>query len=267
MFCTDCIFDNEKLSDHGIIICGFDGSTATQTGGEVTFITTQSPNTNIFTFHTSKCEEPIKFTFSICKDPCKYNTQEEMYFTQDEQSYIMRWLQRLDGYKWLAFDQDGWEDVWFNAQINPQPHFINGRVAGYDLSVTTDSPWGWSQEHRKIKTIPVNDTLSIINYSDITGVVYPKATIVAKGNGEVAIKTGCTNYQKTTRVRNVSSGDEIILYGYNDFISGVDNIDNFNYEFPIMANGYDDIETNFTNIGDMDIDIKLVYRFVRRVHI
>ena len=268
MFCTDFIFDNERLSDNGFIICNFDGSESSWSGGEVTFNTIKSPGSNNFTYYTSSYESPISFTFSICKNPCKVDSQEEMYLTQDDQSYIMRWLQKIDGYRWFAFDQDGWEDVWFNVQINLTTHYLNGHVIGYDLVCTADSPYGYSQQHRKEFTLSngsIDNEVEIKNYSDIVGSIYPKMTITPLGNGTIRLRSGSTNNQKITGIENAVKNSEIILDKNNDVILGIANMNNFNYEFPIMSNEYKDIRTRFANIGEMDIKVKIEYRFIRRV--
>ena len=268
MYCSDFIFDGERLSDHGYILCNFDGGDSTWDGGDVTFTTVQPPSSNKFTHYYSKFENPISFNLSIMKNPCKNELQENMYFTQDEQSYLMRWLQRLDGYHWLAFDKEGFEDVWFNTQINPQPHYIGENVIGYDLECTTDSPYGYSQLHTKNVSLShssSSNSVTIKNYSDIPGYIYPKVTIIPKSNGNIALLSGCKDSQKITRIENAISGNTIILDKENDDIIGISNMNYFNYIFPVMANSYKDINTVFTNIGDVDIDLKIEYRFVRRV--
>lgn len=270
MYCMDFIFDNERLSDYGYIMCTFDGGDSTWEGGDVTFTTVQAPSSNKFTHYYSKFENPISFNISIMKNPCQKSSQDEMNFIQDEESYLMRWLQRLDGYHWFAFDQDGWEDVWFNVQINPRPHYINGTIVGYDLACTTDSPYGYSQLHTKNMSLShssddKSNSIVIKNYSDIPGYIYPKVTIIPKNNGNIALISGCKDYQKVTRIDNAEKNNVIILDKENDEISGISNMNYFHYVFPVMANSYKDINTVFTNIGDVDIDMKIEYRFVRRV--
>lgn len=272
LFCRDFIFDNERLSDHGFIICSFEDNNTSWDGGDITFTTMQSPNSNSFTYYTSKFETPITFTFQICKNPCMNSEEENMYLSQDEQSYLMRWLQRLDGYHWFAFDQDGWEDVWFHVQINPQPYYISdGKILGYSLTCTADSPYGYSQVHEKefvLKHGDTNDTenkITIKNYSDIPGNIYPKIEITPLDNGTVKLNTGSKNNKKITEIKNAVKGLPITLDKENDLILGIANMNNFNYVFPIMSNEYKDINTVFTNIGDVDVRIKIEYRFVRRV--
>lgn len=270
MHCSDFIFDNERLSGHGYMMCNFDGADTSWNGGDVTFKTVKPPSSNVFTHYCSSFEEPISFNLSIMKNPCDNSSQEEMSFAQDEESYIMRWLQRLDGYHWFAFDQEGWEDVWFNIQINPKPHYINGDIVGYDLTCVADSPYGYSRLYTKKISLSHSSTnnsnsVNIKNYSDIPGYFHPKVKITPHGNGNVYLLSGCDDYKKITRIENAIKNNAIILDKNNDEIEGINNINNFNFVFPVMANSYKDINTVFTNIGDVDIDMEIEYRFIRRV--
>lgn len=273
MYCTDFIFDNERLSDHGYMICDFNGSEGTWSGGDVSFTTIQPPGTNTFTHYYSRFDTPISFSFSIMKNPFGKSSQKDLYFTQDEQSYVMRWMQRLDGYHWFAFDQEGWEDIWFKVQMNLQPHYISGMVIGYDVTCTADSPYGYSQLHTKNVYLSSSDgssaagvdSITIKNYSDIPGYLYPRLTITPESDGNIRLLSGCEKYKRITAIENAAAGNTITLDGNNDEITGIDNMNHFNFIFPIMANDYKDIDTGFTNIGDVDIRLKIEYRFIRRV--
>lgn len=261
MFCNDMIFDNKLLSDYGLMICSFDGSTPTKSGGEVTFITSKPPGSDTHTFYASQSETPISMTFSIGKNDCE---TDDYYFSQDEQSAIYRWLVRKDGFHWLAFDQEGFEDVWFNAQINLQEVFSSGRVVGYDVTVSTDSPNAFSQEFKKSFTLNSNESFIVKNYSDIPGDIYPEVTITPKDNGNVILESGCCDYKKITTITHANNSTNIILDGKNDYYSGVNDPDFFNYVFPVMGNSFNDIDTYFTNKGSISLDIAIKYRFIRR---
>lgn len=267
MYCTDFVFNGERLSDHNLMICNFDGSEPTQNGGDVTFITVKPPYSDKYTYYTYSYETPISLTFSICKNPCKSRADEDLYFDQDDQSYLKRWLQRTDGYFWLAFDQEGFEDVMFHAKFNLQPHFICGRVAGYDVTVDTDAPYGYSQLQFKTFSLSTGETFSVEDYSDKTGAIYPKIIITPKANGTVSIESGCNKYKETTIISNAMKDIKITLDKENDFIDGLTNLNNFNFVYPIIANEYNDITSTFKNIGDVDCTLYIEYRHIRRVDI
>lgn len=264
MYCVDFIFDGEKLSDHNFMICNFEGEQTSMSGGNVIFTTIKPPHSNINTFYASGFEEPLTFTFSICKNTCNSETA---YVSQNEQSEIMRWLQRVDGYHWLSFCQDGWEDIAFHAQLNMQPYFIDGKCAGYSVTVNTDSPYGYSQPEIKEFELQPDDTFSIVDYSDIVGYNYPHVEITILSDGDLGLETGCADYQKITRIENVKTNDIITLDRDNDVIDGIPNLNHFNFVFPVISNSYDTTKNGMTNIGSAGFKIKMRYRYIRRVQV
>ncbi len=262
MYCSDFIFNGESLSDYGFIICNIGGSSSSWSGGDVTFTTVKPPSSNKFHFHGASFNEPISFSFQIGLNHCDHN---DGYLTQEHASSLMRWLQRTDNYHWLSFCQDGWEDIWFHSQINLQPVYIGGRIAGYDVTVTTDSPYGYSQPYKIQSFIQPGETFNLKDYSDLPGHLYPVLTIIPKGNGILRITTGCNEYKRVTEIKDVIEDVEIVLDGNNDLILGVDNLNNFNFTFPVISNTYRDINNKIINNSNFDLDITIEWRYVRRV--
>lgn len=282
MFGTDFVFAGERLSDYGFIICVFDGVEPTVSGGDVTLATIKPPSSNVHTLYATSFEEPLSFTFSIGKKYCG-NDPHGDFLTQEDQSSIMRWLQRVDKYHWLTFDQEGWEDICFHAHFNLQPHYAIGRCIGYDVVVTTDSPYGYSQEQHKKFNLKVGESYNIIDYSDIPGYIYPRSEITVlsgdENTGVISIQTGCESYNKYTTILNASKGDIITLDKNNNIISGINRLNDFSFTFPVIANSYTlsnqvgDILNDLgrlntiTNAGNVDVNIDMKYRYIRRVHI
>lgn len=264
MHCVDFIFNGKKLSDHNFMICSFDGEQTFMSGGNVTFTTMKPPHSNINTFYASGFEEPLTFTFSICKNTCSSG---HPYVSQDEQSEIMRWQQRVDGYHWLSFCQDGWEDISFHAQFNLQPCYTAGKCVGYNITVNTDSPYGYSQPEVKEFELHTDASYSIIDYSDIVGCIYPVLEITVLSDGTLELETGCSDYKKITRIQNVKANDMITLDRNNDVIAGIENMNHFNYVFPVISNSYNTAENVLTNIGSADFKVKMKYRYIRRVQV
>ena len=74
MICTNFIFDNESLSDYGMIVCTFgDNNETSWSGGDITFNIQKAPSSDVQTFYTSSAETPLSCTFDICKNPCLMN--------------------------------------------------------------------------------------------------------------------------------------------------------------------------------------------------
>lgn len=263
MYCTDFEFDGELLSDHGFMICQFDGNDNSWSGGEVTFITSKPPYQDRQDYYTYSYDTPITITFSVCKNTCE-NDDREMYITQDDYSDMSRWLCRQDGYHWLRFDQEGWEDVFYNSYINITPYQINGRTLGFNITVTTDSPYAYSQEYKYNFNFDTNNIFTFKNYSDAVGSIYVDATIIPKENGNIEFVSGNDEHHCLTKINNVGIGDEIRLNGNNDILVGITNPNNFNFVFPIVANSYKDRTTYFDNAG-VNCDITIKFRNKRMV--
>ena len=257
----DFLFDGELLSDHGFMICSFSNSDRQWSGGDITFTTGKAPNTDKQNFYTSVYDTPLSCTFSICKRVCNHEHYE---LTSEEQSNIVRWLCREDGYHWMQFDIPEYEDVYFNVYFTATPYLFNNKVIGFDLTMTTDSPYGYSKLMTKQFTL-TNEAPKIIfqNYSDKIGNISPKCTIIPKNNGSLIIKSGINGSYNITEIENVIKAT-IVLDKDNDFFSGFD-YNNFNFKFPIISNSYRDRNTYFEKISGVDFDMKVEYRLIRKV--
>ena len=132
MICTNFVFDNESLSDYGMIICTFDKSNGTSwSGGDITFNTQKAPSSDVQTFYTSNAGTPLSCSFDICKSPCLIEKDGIDYITQKEYSALSRFLKRRDGFHWLQFDNEGYEDIHFNSKFDMQPYEIGGKTVGF----------------------------------------------------------------------------------------------------------------------------------------
>lgn len=279
MYCTDFIFNNTLASSMGLMICSFNGGDdAVVNGGEVTFTVSKPPSNNKWSFHGYTYESQLTIQFSIGKTECD-NFDDDYALSQDEQSTIMRWLQKYDGFHWLAFDQDGFEDVWYNVQINPVPHYISGVVAGYDITCTCDSPYGYSQEIEISKTIASEQYSPIfIDYSDKEGEIHPYTEIKAKGNGEMQVRFGVCNvddnrdftsylYSKDVIVSNVTNNTILTFDEDYSLFTGINDINNFNFTFPFIGNNDESRYNIIENMSGYPIEIYMKYRMIRRVYV
>lgn len=283
MYCTDFIFNNRFASDFGYMICSFNnGGDDVVSGGEVTFTVTKPPSNNKWTFHGSTHESQLVIQFSIAKNDCE-SSNNDYALSQEEQSAIMRWLQKYDGFKWMAFDQNGFEDVWYNVQINPQPHYVAGVVIGFDLTCTCDSPYGYSPEREIKKTLDRYSTDNryspvFIDYSDKEGEIHPHTIIKAKGNGELKLRSGVCNvnssrnfesymYSKDLSIKNITSGTTITLDEDYGLVTGFNDLTNFNFVFPFVGNNDESNYNIIENLSDFEVDIYMKYRMIRRVYV
>ena len=253
MFATDFLFDSQRLSDFGCMICSFDGDFASAEGSEIEYNVVQSPNKDKFTFYGAKWSSQITWTFSICKNPC---VDDDVYFSQYEESQLAKWLLKTNGYKYFQFDQEGYEDIYYKAYVHMMPHQVGGRTIGFDLTVTSDCAYGYTDLMIKKATINSSTPLRINVNNDITVDVLPFITI--NGNGNFYLRNESDTMNKITEFKNVSA--TITMDSENDIIQGVLPND-FNWHFLRLVDGNNIITTN--SVSDIKLEIK--YREARRI--
>lgn len=190
-----------------------------------------------------------------------------MSVTQQEYSALSRFLKRRDGYHWLQFDQYGYEDVYFNVKFDLEPKQIYGDTIGFTLKMDTDSPYGYSREIvKKFSLSASNSYYKIVNNNDSVGKLYPFTTITPYDNGNIIFTSGINDDKVTTQINNVIKNQKIILDGDHDYFEGISNPNDFNYQFPILDNKYDDKNTFFYYVtNSVGFDIELQYRYTRMV--
>jgi hypothetical protein len=274
MYATDFLFDENRLSDFGYMIGSFNGETETATGGNIEFTVVKSPSNDRFNFYGSQLNEQLVWNFSILKNPCQ-NENEEMYFTQYEESQLSQWLLKQDGFRFFQFDQEGYEDVYYRVQINMLPHQINGRTIGFDLTVTSDCGYGYSEEIEKTFIFNNSKSIRLDVHSDTNSYILPYFTIYGKGNFYISNNSDLSqNYSNGKDTEFTDVNGTIILDSENDIIGlleneGKDNEQivnysspkNFNWYFLRLVNGVNNIATNSTS----DVTLKIKYREPRRV--
>lgn len=253
MYATDFLFDTNRLSDFNCIICSFDGEPEPASGGEIEFNVVKSPNKDRFLFYGAQFNTVLTWNFSICKNVCSNN---DMHFDQYEESMLAKWLLKTDGYKPFQFDQEGWEDIYYNVYINMKPRQVGGRTIGYDLTVTSDCGYGYSNEITKIATINSSTPLKFNVNNDINTVIYPHIQI--KGSGDFYISNENDSMYKPSEFSNVTT--TIVMDCENDIIEGLSPT-NFNWYFIRLIDGQNIIATN----SKLNLELEIKYRESRRI--
>lgn len=267
MFATDFLFDNQRASDLGLMVCSFDGSKAT-TGGEIEYNVVKTPGRDNFTFYGSQFNSSITWDFSICKNPCR---NKNMYFSQYEESMVMKWLVKTDGYRFIQFDQDGYEDIFYSVYINASPHQVAGKTVGFDLVVTSDCAYGYTDVITKNATIYESIPLKINIRSDINAYILP--TIKIKGTGNFSLETHREVYENSALpiTDNSMVSKSVFKYASYDIfmdsstrtIEGLKSPGHFNWHFLKLADGANIMKTDSV-IG---VNVEIQYREPRYVRI
>lgn len=262
MFATDFVFNGQRASDYNLVICSFDGEYQPATGGEVEFDVVKPPENDRYTFYGAQYDSVLEWNFSIIKNPCKKTYHDNFYFTNDEERAIYKWLQCRDGYHWFNFCKE-YEDaeVLYNVKINIAPHFIGGKTAGFDLTVTADSAFGYTPLQKKKAIINKSKPLILYIDTDTNNYLLPETYITGSGvfyisNDNDPVRNNSNG--KASSFTNVSG--TIFMDSENMILDGL-SLDNFNGEFLRLVDGKNVISTNSSS----NIVIEIYYREIRRI--
>lgn len=262
MYATDFLFDNQCASDLGLIICSFDKEFETASGGEIEYNVVKTPNRDRFTFYGSQFNSVIEWKFSICKNPCRNDT---LYFNQYEESMIVKWLLKTDGYKPLQFLEEGYEDIIYNVYFNISPNQIEGKTVGFNLTATSDCAYGFTNIIKKKTAINADAPFRLNIHSDLNTYILPLIKINAVGsfiiNNYRNIELKDSILERPIELENITQ--EIIMDSDTDVITGLNSPNDFNWHFMKLADGTNIITTDSTN----NIEIEIQYREPRYVKV
>ena len=213
MFGTDFEYDGKRLSDYGLMILSFNGTSndTVSSGANLVFNQIKSASGNNFDIFSSTYDSPYSPpSFQIGKDPSWCDSQDDLYFSPIEVSKIQSWLCQ-DDYCKFKIDQDGYENIYWNATFSSKQILINGRIVGLELSLFTDASYAYIDEIEINETVIKNESFFIDNFSDEIGNIKPYLKILFKESGDFVLKNSLDNL--TTEIKNVQKNESIILYG------------------------------------------------------
>lgn len=263
MYCTDFIFNNIRASDQNYMLCSFDSlDGAVDTGSKIEFTTFSSTGGDkLFKTH-SKYSEALGFRFSIIKKPC---TSKNMYFSQEDIAFCIRWLIRKD-YCYLRFLQDNWENIYFNCRLQLEQRIVGGHVVGLDITGTCDAPHGYGPKTSFTLTGSHKKQM-IYDDSDEIGQTYPYMKIICTTGEDELIDIENTDEKTHTMIAGCKKG-EIITIDQN-FQICTDDIEHsstlandFNFQYFSFGNTLDNRITN-VKISP-NCNVTFTYRPIRK---
>lgn len=262
---TNFLYDDEKLSDYGMILCKFDNNSSetVSAGNSLVFNTIKSGNSDKNYLISSSYDEPLSITFQICKDDSNDNNHT---ISSEELTSMLRWLSRRDGFHKFKIYQQGYENIFFYGSFNNiQQIKINGELCGLELTFTADSPYGYEDISFDLTTAATVGC-NIYNMSSEPGHLYPKVfTCKCLQSGDLTIHNSIEN--RTTEIKNCVKDEIITLYGNSKVIeSSVSThklYNDFNYNYFRLGNTYDNNLNTITT--SIPCEIHIEYEAVRKV--
>lgn len=269
MYMKDFSYAGRKLSDFGCIVTYTNTSISNDIslGSNLKFETVKNMGTHIDRIVTVDYESPNSITFDIVKKGCN----EERIFTDNEISYLMRWLNKKSYEKFCPIYDDGsYAEIYFKGSFNITAIHINGNVVGFTLTFTPNAPYGFETERTIKVSLPINGTFEFYNNSDEYGYVYPiKFEIICGANGEF-IMNNSIDEKNTVKIVNCKNGEIITLDCQNKIIQTNNDshssiCKDFNYNFPRFKSTEYENENVFT--VSMPCEITVTYSLIRKVGI
>ncbi|MCI8770326.1 MAG: hypothetical protein HFH73_04115 [Lachnospiraceae bacterium] len=279
-------FNGIKSSDLGYYIVAFDGFSndgVGMAGNDISFATSKTANSYQWNFHGSKYENQLTTSFQIGKFNCGIRKDKNYELSQQDCAFLLRWLVRTDGYKFLRFFQggyEGYENTFFRVQNKLQWIRFGGAIVGAQIDVTCDAPFGYSDVQTFEVSCDNGGSFTIYNDSDKTGVLYFDETNILMtsdarnlqiNNNLDGIYSPTIRY--TTQINNCKNGEHITIANHmiatnKNTVHTRENINNdFNFKYPRLINMSDLIETrkNIYTVTGGSCRLSFNYRTIRSV--
>ena len=269
MYMKDFEYNGERLSDYNLTICSFDGGNdALAIGNDVSINKIKAPDSYKYMSVGSSYTDAFTTTFQVCKFSCDDSV--EMLIGEDELNAMVRWLNRKGFYKFKPiYDDFSFGDVYYNAAFNIQLLKAGSNVVGLELTLNTDSPFGYMESKTYSSELSSeSDVLSIFDHSDEIGHLYCDATIKCLGSGTLIIQNSLDT-QNNVIIKNCVSGETINLYGELKIIESDKEhktlYNDFNYKFVRICNTYKNNKNKITS--SLPCEITITYSPIRKVGI
>ena len=273
LYCTEFVFDGVSSKEYDMIICSFNGSSNGEVtaGSNIEFTTFKAPGVNRWLKTGATYNEQLTFNFQICKYKCNQPISEPI--SERELAFLMRWLVRKE-FRELQFIQEGYENIYYNCQINVQKYEVAGECYGLTLTVICDAPWGWSEQMTSTISSSTSTTMQLYDSSDEIGVVYPSIEIISKSSQDISISNKMNGIKML--IRNCVANEQIdirdkIITSSECYESSVGTgyagnhstlYDDFNWKWFAIGNTFNNRVNEITVNGNCDI--KLSWRVPRK---
>lgn len=265
MYAEDFEYDGRRLSDYGLMICTFGSSSGIETistGAQINLTTVSRFNNRRRSIISANYAEYMKTLFYVAKNPCVSDAD----ISPTEYREIVKWLnrRRFIPLRFLSLIGPSPDPCYFNAMFNIQKVTVGDRIVGIEMSVETDSPFGFGEEY--IETVmPGYDTQDYVNYiSDEVGFIYPKISITLMDQGDLTIHNSLDG--EDTIITGCSNGEIITMDGDRQMlrtnISSHNIYDCFNYNFIKLISNIETSRNKFTS--SIPCTIQITYRPIIR---
>lgn len=236
----DFEYAGQSLSDKGFIICNFDSSgiDTVSNGSEITFNTVSTLQGAKHELASAVYEDCLTATFQICKHPCFYSDEMEIY--QDEARDIVSWLNRKSFHRFNLVDEEG-SDIYYDASFNVSKIECDGRLVGFELEMFTNRPYGYAKTEKiTIDNTSQNGEKVVKVKTDEEGFIYPRMEITITGDCDFSLYNEAED--RTMLIKGCKA-NEVLTIDYPIISSSLSSHkinDDFNWRFFRLSYSYGD---------------------------
>lgn len=255
------IFDGILSDEYGIRCVSFDrASKETYRSQETNIQSEKSIKSNIFYMVSQEYSTPLAYKIQVVN-------RNFSPITSTQERALNKWLCQRGKYKLFCIFDKRYADIWFYANIsNPTLIWIND-VNGLEYTITTNAPFGFSDERNVHIEFNENDLFEHYVDNDEDMPIYPDISIQLNAAGTLILTNESVNEQmdKSFSIQNCEIGEIITVDGsyprISSSLSSHNIYNDFNKNWFYWIDGYNSIHSNIPCI----IDFK--YREYRKVGI
>ena len=233
MQAVDFKYDNRLLSDLGMEIVHFDGSTgfaSSSAGSTLNISTIAKSGGRVHSVVGAHYDDVFMAEIDICKP-------DGATITMEEYRFIMHWLNRKE-YHELIIMTDLWSPIHFNGtfdEITKVEHC--GRIVGFTLHFTSNAPFGFGTQIQDTFYLNENTSHRIEDNSDERGdIPFDSFVITCGDSGDLELTNAFDN--RKTVIKNCTVGEVITINGKTMTVTSSLNrnvYDDFNFVYPMLS--------------------------------
>lgn len=248
---NDFYFDGHTLSEFGFMVCSFDrgsGAENISNGSNISFQTVPVNNGKLHINTSYSYGECLTATFSICKNPCGFDgDQNALYLTTEEIRDMSKWLNREKNCEFRLL-RDGYENIYYKGSfVNIELVKLGLDIIGMTLTFQSNRPFGLMDRVSKSYRVTSSaNTIEVLNESDVIGTQRIRMEVTCSQSGDLDILNQTTG--KHTIVKACSNGEKIVI-DYPTLESSVSThkvYNGFNFVFPEIVNSVDNKRNTFS---------------------
>lgn len=247
---TDFEYDGILLSEVGYALVTFDGvkDGETNTDSQITFNHAPMMRGKRQPFSSYIYDDVLKMEFYIGKDMCRINTAKEKFdynISVSEMSFLKRWLSRPTPHVLRAVGDDDYNGIFWRGSFIIEEYTLGDGRIGAHLTFECDAPFGYMEDIVVRGDIESNEEFKYNCTSDEVGYIYPKLTILLKGDGD--LKFGNGHDKRETIIKNCLAGEIITITENLQISSSISShkiMNDFNFVFYRVSNTFRNVENS-----------------------